>query len=45
MFRGEPMGFKHLQIVIKEAKKFNAYLSEVHGGFTADEIKRDDRER
>ena len=45
MFRKEPMGYKHIQIVIEEAKKFDKYLKDLNQGFTTDQIMKDAGER
>lgn len=44
-YQREPMGLKHLKIVIKEAEKFDEYLLELNENFTADQIQRDKKER
>ncbi|KAM0437654.1 hypothetical protein ACHAPT_002018 [Fusarium lateritium] len=41
----EPMAYKHFEVVINEAKKFDEYLLEVNKWFSADDIQRDKRER
>jgi hypothetical protein len=45
MFQKKPMGYKHLESVIEEAKKFDTYLVDLRKGFTADEIKKHGGER
>jgi hypothetical protein len=45
MFRGQPMGYEHIRLVIKEAKKFNTYLEELNKGFSLDQIMEDSGER
>lgn len=44
MYRGQPLGYSHLESVIVEAEKFDRYLTKLHG-FSADEIQQDKRER
>ncbi|KAG4262320.1 ATPase [Fusarium proliferatum] len=41
----EPLSYKHLTVVINEAKKFDEYLLELNRTYTADEIQRDKGER
>ncbi|KAK0624599.1 hypothetical protein B0T17DRAFT_530561 [Bombardia bombarda] len=45
MYRQQPLGYEHLRCVIDEAKKFDDYLTEVHEGFTAEEMQRERGER
>lgn len=40
MFNGEPVGYKHLQTVISEMKKFDEYATDLQGGLTDDEVAR-----
>ncbi|KAF5586166.1 AAA family ATPase [Fusarium pseudocircinatum] len=44
-YQKEPLSYKHLTVVINEAKKFDDYLLELNKTFTADEIQRDKGER
>ncbi|KAJ3545952.1 hypothetical protein NM208_g2248 [Fusarium decemcellulare] len=44
-YRKEPMAYKHFEVVINEAKKFDEYLLELNNWFSADDIQRDKRER
>ncbi|KAJ3579511.1 hypothetical protein NPX13_g1058 [Xylaria arbuscula] len=41
MYKREPMSYKHLERVIKETTKFEAYITELNRGFTSDEIAKD----
>jgi SpoVK/Ycf46/Vps4 family AAA+-type ATPase len=45
MFKNEPMGYKHLDLVIGEMKKFDDYATGLKGGLTDDEIARGFQER
>jgi hypothetical protein len=45
MFRKQLLGYKHLNSVIQEAKKFKDYLTEVQGNFTANKVKKAKQER
>jgi hypothetical protein len=45
MFKRVPMGYKHLESVIEEAKKFNKYLLDLQKGMTADQKKNRQGER
>ncbi|KAK5625849.1 hypothetical protein RRF57_001565 [Xylaria bambusicola] len=45
MYKREPMGYKHLERVIKETSKFEAYITELNRGFSSDEISKDKGER
>ncbi|KAF9773311.1 hypothetical protein IL306_008916 [Fusarium sp. DS 682] len=44
-YQKEPLSYKHLTVVINEAKKFDEYLLELNETFTADELQRHKRER
>ncbi|SCV34357.1 related to TOB3 (member of AAA-ATPase family) [Fusarium fujikuroi] len=44
-YQKEPLSYKHLTVVINEAKKFDEYLLELNRTYTADEIQRDKGER
>ncbi|SCO50252.1 related to TOB3 (member of AAA-ATPase family) [Fusarium fujikuroi] len=44
-YQKEPLSYKHLMVVIDEAKKFDEYLLELNRTYTADEIQRDKGER
>ncbi|KAF5695355.1 AAA family ATPase [Fusarium denticulatum] len=44
-YQKEPLSYKHLTVVINEAKKFDEYLLELNKTFTADEIQRDKGQR
>lgn len=39
--REQPLDYSHLEIVMKEARKFDEYLKGVHRGFSEDDIQRD----
>ena len=45
MYKREPMSYKHLERVIKETTKFEAYITELNRGFSSDEISKDKGER
>ncbi|KAI1145988.1 P-loop containing nucleoside triphosphate hydrolase protein [Nemania diffusa] len=45
MYKKEPMSYKHLERVIKETSKFEAYITELNQGFTSDEIRKEKGER
>ncbi|KAI0855309.1 ATPase [Xylaria cubensis] len=45
MYKKEPMKYKHLERVIKETSKFEAYITELNRGFSSDEISKDKGER
>lgn len=45
MFRGEKMGYKHIDRVINEAHKFQQYIIDLNQGFSADEVLNHLRER
>ncbi|KAI1302934.1 hypothetical protein F5Y03DRAFT_407401 [Xylaria venustula] len=45
MYKRESMNYKHLQRVINETSKFEQYITELHRGFSADEIMKDKGER
>ncbi|KAI0506425.1 ATPase [Xylaria bambusicola] len=45
MYKREPMSYKHLERVIKETSKFEAYITELNRGFSSDEISKDKGER
>ncbi|KAI0813925.1 hypothetical protein GGR55DRAFT_487166 [Xylaria sp. FL0064] len=45
MYKKEPMNYKHLERVIKETSKFEAYITELNRGFSSDEILKDKGER
>ncbi|KAF4339550.1 AAA family ATPase [Fusarium beomiforme] len=45
LYRQESLQFHHLKDVMEEAKKFEEYLNELNDGFSADDIRRDRRER
>ena len=40
MFKQEPMGYRHLETVISEMKKFDAYATDLRDGLTAEEAAR-----
>ncbi|CZR49362.1 uncharacterized protein FPRO_08897 [Fusarium proliferatum ET1] len=44
-YQKEPLSYKHLTVVINEAKKFDEYLLELNRTYTADEIQRGKGER
>ncbi|KAF7556186.1 hypothetical protein G7Z17_g1665 [Cylindrodendrum hubeiense] len=44
-YRKEPLAYRHFEVVINEAKKFDEYLLELHKWYSSDEIQRDKRER
>ncbi|KAH7200987.1 hypothetical protein BKA60DRAFT_528147 [Fusarium oxysporum] len=44
-YQKESLSYKHLAVVINEAKKFDEYLLELNRTYTADEIQRDKGER
>ncbi|KAI1171842.1 hypothetical protein F4777DRAFT_563917 [Nemania sp. FL0916] len=44
-YKREPMNYKHLERVIRETSKFEAYITELQRGFSSDEISRDKGER
>ncbi|CAH0015851.1 unnamed protein product [Clonostachys rhizophaga] len=44
-YREQRLDYSHLEIVMKEAEKFDEYLKEVHHGFSEDDIQRGKRER
>ncbi|KAI1423327.1 ATPase [Xylaria sp. FL1777] len=45
MYKKERMSYKHLERVIKETSKFEAYVTELNRGFSSDEISKDKGER
>ncbi|GAP89771.1 putative TOB3 [Rosellinia necatrix] len=45
MYKREPMNYKHLERVIGETSKFEAYITELNRGFSSDEISKDKGER
>ena len=45
MYKREPMGYKHLKIVINEANKFDEYVLELHNGLSTDQMAREDGQR
>ncbi|KAL0937480.1 AAA family ATPase [Colletotrichum truncatum] len=45
LHRKQPLGYAHVDRVIREAKKFDEYLKEIHQGYTADDIRRGRGER
>ncbi|KAF5253481.1 hypothetical protein FANTH_1552 [Fusarium anthophilum] len=44
-YKKEPLSYKHLTVVINEAKKFDEYLLELNDTFTADDLQRHKGER
>lgn len=44
-YKSEPLAYKHLERVIKEASKFDEYVTNLNRGFTSDEILNDRGER
>ncbi|KAK1841510.1 AAA family ATPase [Colletotrichum chrysophilum] len=45
VYKGKPLGYQHINSVIKEATKFDEYLREISKGYTADDIRRGRGER
>lgn len=44
-YRMQPLGYNHLQSVITEASKFDQYLKDLHGVFSADDLRINRTER
>src|SRR3569833_725353 len=45
MYKREPMGYKHLKIVINEANKIKEKVLELHNGRSTDQMAREDGQR